>query len=201
MKGKREMGRARIKIPLCAAIFILLTTQANAQTELSGGDQAAANYALRLFMDACIPNMGRPDKVHAWATAKGLSQIIDPIPLGVFVGPGNGGEAWAVPAEVGSFALSIRSATKGCTVYARAADPAIIETDFRKIVEGAARPGVTVQIIKDEVGPSPYGNIHTLAYDVDAPGAKHSFVFYMMTVQKPGGVFQAQLEVAVGTPP
>jgi hypothetical protein len=79
-------------------------------------DKPNANFALRLFIDACVPNMGQPDKTRAWAAERHLQEVSAPAALEVFVGAGTKGSAWAVPSSLGSFALSIRGTTEACAV-------------------------------------------------------------------------------------
>ncbi len=45
----------------------------------------------KLFMEACVPNMGRPEQERAWAVAHHLPQVTNQSALDVFVGPGGGG--------------------------------------------------------------------------------------------------------------
>jgi hypothetical protein len=152
---------------------------------------------VRLFLNVCIPNVGQPEKVRAWAKEKNLQEVTNPTALELFIGAGEKGGAWAVPSALGSFALSIRGTTKACTVWARTADPADVETYFRKIVEGARRPGVDVKVAKDMTTPSAVGAIRLLAYAVSgADKQAGGFVYTMLTAQKPGGAFQASIAAA-----
>lgn len=156
----------------------------------------AAAFVVGLFMKACVPNMGQPRKIEAWADERHLGEITDPVPLQVFVGDGSRGKAWAVPTQYGSFALSIRGTTQACAVWARAADPDEVEADFNKIIEGSKRPGLNVAVIKDQISSSPAGRVHTLVYQLSAAGAPQGFLFTMLTAERSGGAFQASLQVA-----
>lgn len=156
----------------------------------------AAGFVVGLFAKACVPNMGQPSKVQAWADDWHLREITDPVPLQVFVGEGTQGKAWAVPTRYGSFALSIRGTTQACAVWARAADPDEVEADFKKIIEGSKRPGLSVTVIEDQISSGPAGKIHELVYQLSAAGAATGFVFTMLAVERPGGAFQASLQVA-----
>ena|SRR5437667_2839888 len=53
----------------------------------AGGD-ASANFLVKLFMDVCIPDVGAPQKVRAWAEEHHLQEVTNPIALDLFVGPG-----------------------------------------------------------------------------------------------------------------
>jgi hypothetical protein len=156
----------------------------------------AATFLTKLFIDVCVPNLRQPAKVREWAEQHHLVQIQNPTALAVFVGPGDSGTAWAIPAPEGSFALSIRGITQGCAVWARAADPGEVMTNFKKVVEGVKRPGIEITVDKDTVSPSPVGEAHALAYNVKASGAPTSFEFAMLTAKRPGGAFQASMQAA-----
>ena len=171
---------------------VLLLVAAQPATAADPG----AQFVTKLFIDACIPNMGRPAQVREWAQAHQLNQIDNPAALGVFVGPGANGVAWAIPAAQGSFALSIRGTTQACAVWARAADPDEVLTNFRRVVELAKRPGIDVSVDKDETLPSPSGGAHALVYSVGTPSAPTRFLLTLLTVERPGGAFQASMQVA-----
>lgn len=179
---------------------MLLALSAAAKAAVA--DDAAANFLTKLFITACIANAGQPDKVRAYASDRHLQQVTSPAALDVFVGSGGKGGAWAVPSAIGSFALSIRGNTEACSVYARLASPSEVERLFRTIVEGAARPGVDVKVIKESHDQSPSGDVHTLVYDVSRTDtSRGSFVYSMQTAEKAGGPFQASLQVALATRP
>ena len=158
-----------------------------------------ANLVTKLFIDACVPNMGHPEKVRAWAEANHLQPVTNPAALGVFVGPGGKGAAWAVPSNSGSFALSIRGTTEGCAAWARTADPQEVEAKFKVLVEGVKRPGLELRVDHDKTTPTPVGKAHALVYNVSAVGAHTGFEFTMLTAERPGGAFQASLQVAQAT--
>jgi hypothetical protein len=147
----------------------------------------AANIVTRIFMDACIPNMGKPEQIRAWAASKHLPPITADAALALFVGPGTHGDAWAVPSDAGNFALSIRGTTEGCAVWARTADPGEVETLYKKVIEGIKRPGIDI---------TPAGKARSLVYLVKAQGTPVGFVFTMLTAEHPGNAFQASLQVA-----
>ena len=157
---------------------------------------AGANFLAKLFIDACVANLGQPAKVRAWAEARHLNQIQDPAPLNVFVGPGGKGSAWAIPAAVGSFALSLRGITEACVVYARQADPETVTPIFKEIIVNVKRPGIEVEVDKDFDTQTPFGKAHLLQYRVHAVGAKLGYIFALTAVEKTGGPFQASIFAA-----
>src|SRR5215469_12173479 len=150
---------------------------------------------VRLFITVCIPNVGEPDNVRAWAADQHLEAVTSPIALNVFVGSGGNGAAWVVPSPLGRFALSIRGTTEACAVWAKAASPGDVETLFRKIVEGAARPGIDVNVVKDARDRSPHGTIHTLIYSVSfTEKQRGGFLYTLQTAEHTGGPFQVSLQ-------
>jgi hypothetical protein len=156
---------------------------------------SSAGFLLKLFMDVCVPNMGRPENVKAWADRQRLQVIANPTALELFVGLGSKGIAWAIPSNVGSFALSIRGRTQGCAVWARNANPSDVETGYKKILEGVKRPGLEVIIDKDSIDPSPVGQVRSLVYQVRAVSGSIGYEFVMLAAQNPGGAFQASIQV------
>jgi hypothetical protein len=176
---------------LSAAIGLLICLPHPA---CAGDDRAA--YLVKLFIEACVPNMGNPDGVRAWAVDKHLGQISEAAALAIFVGPGNHGAAWAIPTQYGKFALSIRGTTQACAVYAHAADPTEVETDFKTIVESVKQPGIRLRVDKDATTDGPAGRARALAYNMIAPGAPSGYEFIMLTAERAGGAFQASIQVA-----
>jgi hypothetical protein len=174
-----------------AAVALLL-----AAVQPAAAIDPAAEFLSKLFINVCVPNLGQPTKVREWAEQHHLEQIQSPAALGLFVGPGGKGAAWAVPAAEGSFVVSIRGLTQACAVWARTADPREVMTNFKRIVEGVKRPGIDVTIDKDTVSPSAAGEARALVYNVTAPGAPTSFEFTMLTAERPGGAFQASMQAA-----
>jgi hypothetical protein len=160
----------------------------------------AADFLAKLFITVCVPNLGQPMKVRDWAEQRRLQQIQDPVALGIFVGPGDQGAAWAIPAAEGSFVLSIRGTTQACAVWARAADPSEVIKSFRTIIDGVRRPGIEVTVDQDIVSATPIGEAHSLVYNVTAPNAPTSFEFTLLTAERPGGAFQASMQAAKAGP-
>jgi hypothetical protein len=155
----------------------------------------AAQFLTKLFRTVCLPSLGQTIKVREWAQERHLQEIQNPTALNVFVGSGDKGGAWAVPAAEGSFALSIRGATQACAVWARAADPGEVQVLFKQTIEGFKQPGIEVTTYQDIVTPSPSGEAHALVYNVTAP-TPISLVFTLLTAERTGGPFQASMQAA-----
>ena len=177
---------------------LFLSIAAIAALGVSGANAAdlGASRVTKLFMDACVPNIGESAKVRAWAEAQHFQEIKDPAPLSVFVGPGDQGAAWAVPTKEGGFAVSIRGKTRACAVWAQFASPSESEAYFRQIVEGARRPGVEVNVFQDTTTATGAGQVRTLIYKVGSPDSPKSFVFTLQTAERPNGAFQVSMQVA-----
>ncbi len=180
--------------PALMAICAVASLFCSAPKANAADDRAA--LITKLFISACIPNMGNPDGVRAWATAQRLAQIEAAAPLEVFVGPGGKGAAWAVPTPYGNFALSIRGKTQACAVWAQAAAPAEVEGYFKTIVEGVKQPVIKIRIDKDATDETAAGRVHTLVYNVIAPGAPSGYEFTMLAAERPNAAFQASIQVA-----
>jgi hypothetical protein len=180
------------RVLLLAALFV------NAP-EFALADDPSANFVLRLFIDACVPNMGQPDNTRAWAAERHLPEVSAPAALEVFVGAGTKGSAWAVPSPLGSFAISIRGTTEACAVWVRTADPAELAAVFKKLMEGVARPGLDVGIDSDTTTPTPVGQARSLVYHVWPASGKIGFAFTVLTAEHAGGAFQGSLQVARAT--
>lgn len=159
-------------------------------------DEPNANFVLRLFIDACVSNIGQPEKTRAWAAERHLQEVSAPAALGVFVGAGTKGSAWAVPSSLGSFALSIRGTTEACAVWARTADPAEVAVGFKKLMDGVKRPGSDVGIDSDTTTSTPVGQARSLVYHVWPSSGSAGFAFTMLTAEHPGGAFQGSIQVA-----
>jgi hypothetical protein len=72
-----------------------------------------------------------------------------------------------------------------------------VEANFRKILEGVARPGLVVKVVKDDNAPGPTGVIHTLVYGVSgASNEGRGNLYTLQTAEKTGGAFQATLQAA-----
>lgn len=168
-------------------------------TTASAGDPNAV-FLIQLFNNVCVPNMGRSDAVRAWASKQHLPPITRPYALNAFVGPSNQerGAAWDVPSPTDKhFALSIRSVTQACAVYAQQADQATIEKMFITELNGVARPGLEVKKLGEEKRKTQLGLAKMITYLVTTsePVGK-GFEFILTTSEHPGAAFQASIQLA-----
>jgi hypothetical protein len=175
--------------------LVVIASSVCSPAEAAAADDRAT-FLTELFMKGCVPNMGNPDGVRAWATTNHLTQLESPSAVQIFVGPDDKGAAWAVPTQYGNFALSIRGTTRACAVWARLADAAEVESHFKALIEGTKRPGVRVRTDKDETQDTPNGRIRGLVYNIVALGAPSGYEFTILTVDSTNASFQASLQVA-----
>jgi hypothetical protein len=104
--------------------------------------------------------------------------------------------AWSVPGPGTQwFALSLRGAIGACAVWAQEADPQQVLSAFLKGVADPANSAVTVRKVGEKTSTTPFGTLTMLLYLIagKAPGG---FLFTVLTSERPGGAFQASLQVA-----
>jgi hypothetical protein len=178
---------------------MLLAILVIAAAQIAIAADPAAQFVTKLFIEVCVPNLGRPENVRSWAERHGLKQIQDSVALDVFVGkPSEHGAAWAVPANAGQFALSIRGQSHACAVWARAADPTEVSSLFKKLIDGVKRPGIEISLEKDSVVATPVGQARALIYLVKPVNGRLGYSFTLLTAERAGGAFQVSIQ-ATGT--
>jgi hypothetical protein len=171
---------------------------------------AAAQYSLALFDQACMQNFGHLDRVENWALSRDLTPIVNPLALQVFLGfrvsgathehsvAGGGrlnlGQAWAVPAPAGRFVLSTRYDPESCIVWAQSADATQVEAGFKAIVDRARKPGITVTLDQDNTIDVPSARVHVQVYRFWTGVAETAFALTLATVDRSGGPFQAMIQ-------
>jgi hypothetical protein len=104
--------------------------------------------------------------------------------------------AWSVPGPGPQwFALSLRGAIGACAVWAQQADPRQVSSEFLKGVAQPANPDVTVRKVAEKTSTTKFGVLTMMIYLIagKAPGG---FLFTVLTSERPGGAFQASLQVA-----
>jgi hypothetical protein len=104
--------------------------------------------------------------------------------------------AWSVPGPGPQwFALSLRGALGACAVWAQQADPQEVMSAFLKGVADPANPAVTVRKVGEKTSTTPFGILTMMIYLI-AGKASGGFLFTVLTSERPGGAFQASLQVA-----
>ncbi len=131
------------------------------------------------FNATCVRHLAQPEDVREWANSR-YAAINDPDTLATVVGKISGGGAWRPPRPTGrNLTLSLRGDGKTCAVWSEAADPEAVEAEFRKMVTGAAREGITVKTTTDSTLPTRTGNgrlLTMLVRDTDL-GSGYMFTF------------------------
>jgi hypothetical protein len=131
------------------------------------------------FNATCVRHLAKPDQVREWADSR-YRVIRDPGTLATVVGKISGGAAWQLPSPTGrDLTLSLRGDGKTCAVWSEAADPEAVETEFLKMVNGAAREGITVKTTTDSTLPTRSGSgrlLSMLVRDTDV-GSGYMFTF------------------------
>jgi len=148
-----------------------------------------AEAAFRLFTASCVRSLGLPAEVRTWAAQTGLAPITDPVALSTFVGTGPKGAAWVLPSPNDRrFTLSLKAGTETCAVWAEAGDPVTAEELFRKMVNGAGRPGVTVSTEDDQSFTTATGKARLLTMAV-ADKTGEGYRFTLMAGDRTGTFF------------
>lgn len=174
-------------------------------------EDPAAQYSLALFDQACLQNFGHLDRVHDWAQSRNLAPIVNPLALEIFLGSrpapltneravaGGGvvnlGRAWAISEPSGRFVLSTRYDPESCITWAQAADPMQVEAGFQRIVERSRKPGVRVSVEQDKRIDVPSASVHVQVVRFWTGGPETSFALALATVSRPGGPFQAMIQI------
>ncbi len=122
--------------------------------------------AINQFNATCVRHLAKPDDVRAWAN-ENYASIRDPDFLATVVGRIADGAAWQLPSPTGrELTLSLRGDGKTCAVWSEAANPEDVETEFKKMVNGAARDGITVKTTTDSTLPTRSGAGRLLSMSV-----------------------------------
>lgn len=155
----------------------LLATLAACTPALAHAGDYNAEATFRLFTASCVRSLGAPAEVRLWAAQSRLAPITDPVALSTFAGPGPKGAAWVLPSPNDRrFTLSIRGGSETCAVWAEVGDPETAEELFRKMVAGAARPGVNVSTEDDQSFTTATGKARLLTMAVaDKDGEGYRF--------------------------
>jgi hypothetical protein len=145
-----------------------------------------------LFTDACVANMATPDGVKTWADQHKFETIKGAAALNAFAG-GEEGTVWEARMPSGPFALALRT-TGACAVYGDKLSPAVVEEQFNGFVEALKRSGRTVDVVKDDKAAGDRGQQHDLVYI--ARGSPSTLTVAMIAHEKPGGLYQATLQIS-----
>lgn len=167
----------------------LLATLAVFTPALAYAGDYNAEATFRLFTASCVRSLGVAAEVRTWAAQSRLVPITDPFALSTFAGSGPKGAAWVLPSPNDRrFTLSIRGGSETCAVWAEVGDPQTAEELFRKMVAGAARPGVNVSTEDDQNFTTATGKARLLTMAVaDKDGEGYRFT--LMAGDRTGAFF------------
>ncbi len=192
--GESNKSKKRAKVAGAAVLAVALAFGIAAAP--AGAQDQNAVFLIQLYNNVCLRFLNKPDEVRAWAREKQLPPITDQGVRDSFVGPGARGDAWIVPSPTGDrFAISIRAATQGCAAWAIKADPNYVIPAFIQQIEGFARPGYEVRKDNEESHDTPFGIGRSMSYYMRNLSNNVGFEFSAVTAERPGGVFQATLQV------
>ncbi len=159
-----------------------------------------ANFALNLFIHACVEHMGQDtDKIAQWAKDQHIPPM-DEHNATIFL-HGEQGTVWNTTSKFGMFALVLAKPYK-CIVLAHEADIDTLTPKFVKMMEGVTRPGVTASKIgeKDITDPKAPGQIyHQIMYFVG--NDKPSGYVFLLGTNPTNPEVQARLTLSPSTKP
>lgn len=173
-------------------ILFLFSSISNAQS-ITQPDQQA-NVATRLFMDACTANMGDEPKLKAWILQNKLRPTDTAFSQKVL--QGQPGEVWSATNQVGDFLVVVGSPFR-CSIWARRANARLAVENFQKLVKGIERPGLSVNLEKDQEFQGRGGKYRQIAYKLKKQGSVAGLVMLATTSESATAEVQVRLTIAV----
>lgn len=163
---------------------------------LTHAEDPRANSLVLVFTEVCLPNVGNPDAVYAWAAEKKLAPVTNPEGRKVFVGDGNEGAAWFFRVADITAVLSIRSQTKTCAIYGEKADVEAFQKWFDSIVSTIVGGGAKATTLMDQDQVGEFG--HHVGKMILLKGFEKPPAWRVMTLitnERPGGAYQVTMQV------
>jgi hypothetical protein len=154
----------------------------------------ASDYLVKLFREACLPNIGHPEAVSTWATAQNLDAVANPEAIFMFVGRKSPGSAWLAHNASGAFALAVRAYPPSCVTYALNARASDVESGFTAIVAEQTKPDRQPRLEQDKMIPSPQGKIHSIVYRLPAVEGQPEYALTVAVSERPGGPFMGMIQ-------
>ena len=165
---------------------------ATANSAFAAADPSrAARDMYGLFSDACVDNLAAPGGPGAWAAKHRLERIKDASAIKAFAGSDEGA-VWEVSTGSNPFALALRDGG-ACAVYGDKVDIGVVEDQVKGLVEALKGTGRTVTKVKDDTADSDFGLRHSLIY---VASGKSTMTVTLITDEKPGGLFQAAIQIS-----
>jgi len=158
-----------------------------------------ADYAMSLFMDACVAHVGSPGDLNKWILERGLSTLEPEVAERILAG--ETGQVFSAGSDLGHFFLivvPINPTVNKCSVWAHRADATRLNGHFERLLKGTARPGLSVSTVSDSPIPGPGGDYRQLIYYIVKDGAELGWVFVATTSPSEEAEIQGRLKVAPG---
>jgi len=152
-----------------------------------------ANAAARLFMDACAANLGDEPKLKGWIRENRLRPT-DP-GFSQKVLQGQPGEVWSATSQVGDFLVVVGSPYR-CAVWARRADAPLAVEHFQRLIKGVERPGLSVNLAKDQEFQGQGGKYRQVAYILKKQGATAGWAMLATVSESPTAEVQVRFTVS-----
>jgi len=173
----------------------LLTAPALARADAFSKDPATLT-TIAAFNQVCLANAGHPDRIRAWAADHKVPNVTAPAGREIFVGTGQGGDAWFFHTQAGNtLVLSLRANSNACTIYADRAEPAGIENLYRFVAHLLGTAPAQTRTLPDRDEASQYGR--HIAHGVLITGAPAfaEVSLMMMSYANTGGPYQAMIQI------
>lgn len=174
------------------AILFLFSSALNAES-ITQADQQA-NIATRLFMDACTANMGDVPKLKAWVQQNKLRPTDTAFSQKVL--QGQPGEVWSAANPVGDFLVVFGSPYR-CAIWARRANARLAMENFQKLAKGVERPGLSVNLVKDQELQGQGGRYRQIAYKLTRHDSEAGVVMLATITESATAEVQVRLTIGV----
>jgi hypothetical protein len=158
-----------------------------------------ADYAMSLFMDACVAHVASPANLTKWILERGLRRLEPEVSSRILAG--ETGQVWSAGSELGHFFLivvPINPTVNKCSVWAHRADATRLNGHFERLLKGTARPGLSVSTVSDAPIQGPGGAYRQLIYYIVKDGAELGWVFVATTSPSEEAEIQGRLMVSPG---
>jgi hypothetical protein len=191
------MFHKSLRLPLVGALcFVLCTLPAIAHAQDTAKpaiDDSRSNAATRLFIDACVTNIGDEHKVKSWASDHHLR----PLQAGFTntILQGKSGNAWSASNALGDF-IVVSEAPAQCSVWARKANSRLSVEHFKKLVDNVKRPGLLVSLNSDEAFDADHSTFHVLTYTIAKDDASPGLMMEAITSESASASAQVRLKLA-----
>ena len=153
---------------------------------------AQSNAATRMFMELCIASTGDAETLRELAGHRHLRYADGSFSQKVL--RGKPGEVWSVSSSVGDFAV-ISQPDNLCSVWARRADAATSTAQFKQIVLGTQRSGLSLKVLEDRDVEGQDGSYRYLSYLLSKTGQHSGLYVSAMVSASPIAEVQVRLRL------